>query len=327
MAETAGPWQLYGRLGVNSVVAPGDQVALSALTVPEDPKEFSQAELSYALPLATGGTFRIATSAAKARDPSANLGAVVGNESRALSLRLSHPLARGRAHAVWAAVALDSSHVEQDWRGGAGYRDDLRVLRASLYAEHRDAGRSTVGFVQVSRGLDALGATDRAGAGHSRWDADGQFWKLNAHASHYRDLGPVPGVYASVDGQFARDPLLASEEFAIGAQPYGRAYNYAEISGESGLAGQVELRVGWDPKRKPLSFFQAYAYADAGQVWRRNAWPGFGSAALASAGGGVRLTFDRRATLRLEAARPLTRTPWAAGDKDWRVFASVSAAF
>ena len=113
----------------------------------------------------------------------------------------------------------------------------------------------------------------------------------------------------------------------MGANPYGRAYNYAEIAGESGVAGQVEVRLGWDPRLRPLTFFQAYAFADAGQVWRRRAWPGWKDSALASAGAGLRLTVSRRATLRLEAARPLTRTPWTTGDKDWRGFVSLNAGF
>lgn len=323
--ETAGPWQVYGRLGLNSAIAAGDQLGLSVLTVPEDPKEFSQAELSYAYPLKTGGTVRAAASVAEARDPSANLGGVVGNANSAAGLRVSHPLSRGRKHALWAALAFDANHVEQI--GPYGYTDDLRVIRASLYGERQGTGRNTTGFVQLSRGLDVMGATDTVSTGNSRWDADGQFWKLNAHASHYNDLGKHAGVYASVDGQYAGDPLLGSEEFAVGANPYGRAYNYAEITGESGLGGLVEFRWGWDPKLRPLSFVQLYAFADAAQVWRRNAAPGWGSASLASAGVGGRLTISQRATLRLEAARPLTRTPWATGDKDWRLFASLNAGF
>lgn len=325
--ETAGPWQAYGRLAVNSAMQAGDQLGVSLFTVPEDPKEFSQLELSYGMPLPTGGSLRTSASAGRARDPSANLSGVLGNENRAASLRVSHPLSRGRKHAVWAQLAFDANHVEQDLKTGAGYADDLRVVRAAVVAQRQGPGRSSEGFLQFSQGLDVLGATDRPTVRLSRWDADGQFWKVNAHASHYRDLGHIAGLFVAADGQFTDDTLLASEEFAVGANPYGRAYNYAEIAGESGVAGLVELRVGWDPKLAPLTFFQAYAFADAGQVWRRNAWPGWKDSALASAGAGVRLTVSRRATFRLEAARPLTRTPWAAGDKDWRLFASLNAGF
>jgi hemolysin activation/secretion protein len=325
--ESAGPWQVYGRLAANSALVAGDQAAVSLLTVPQDPKEFSQGELSYLFPLATGGSLGVRTSAARARDASANLGQVVGNENRAGGLRLSHPLSRGRKHALWAALAFDASQVVQDWGLAGGYEDNLRVVRASLFALRQEDGRTTTAFAQVSRGLDVLGASDNPGRTRSRWDADGQFWKIQAHGSHYRDLGRRAGVYVQADAQWSPDPLLASEEFAAGALPYGRAYNYAEIAGENGAGGLVEMRYGFDPRSAALSFFQVYGFADAAKVWRKNAAPGFDSAALASAGVGTRLTFNRRVTLRIEAARPLTRTPYVTRDKDWRAFVSLTAGF
>jgi hemolysin activation/secretion protein len=325
--QAAGPWQVYGRLAANSAFAAGDQLAASVLTVAEDPEEFTQGEVTYLYPVRTGGSLAVRASASRARDASSSLGTVFGNENRSAGLRLTHPIARGRSHAVWGALAFDANQVKQDWGTSGGYEDNLRVLRASILATRQDEGRSTTGFAQISHGLDVLGASDSPGSGRSRWDADGQFWKVNLHGSHYRDLGRRTGVHVQMDGQWSPDPLLASEEFAAGALPYGRAYNYAEIAGENGAAAMVELRYGFDPKARALSFFQVYAFADAAKVWRKDAPPGFGSADLASAGVGTRLTFGGRATLRLEAARPLTRTPYAAGDKDWRAFVSLSAGF
>lgn len=325
--ESAGPWQLYGRLAANSALVAGDQLAASVLTIPEDPQEFTQAEVAYLYPLATGGSVGVRASAARARDASANLGQVVGNENQFASLRWSHPLARGRKHAIWGALAFDASRIQQDWGSAGGYEDNLRVLRASVFATRQDDGRSLTGFAQLSRGLDILGASDATGRTRSRWDADGQFWKVNLHASHYRDLGRRAGVYVQADAQWSPDTLLAAEEFAAGALPYGRAYNYAEIAGEKGAGALVELRYGWDPKPQAISFFQLYGFADTAKVWRKDGFPGFKSAALASAGGGARITVHRRATLRLEAARPLTRTPYVTGDKDWRLFTSLTASF
>jgi len=51
-----------------------------------------------------------------------------------------------------------------------------------------------------------------------------------------------------------------------------------------------------------------------------------GSSALASAGVGLRLSF-KNVTLRFEAAKPLTRTPFETGDKDWRGFVSLWTGF
>lgn len=325
--RAVGPEQAYARVGLNSLARAGDQLALSVLTVPDDPDEFAQGELSYGASLADGSRLRAAVSASRSREGTSPLNNTVGNESRALNLRLARPVVRERKRALWAAVAFDARHVEQTFFNGARYEDELRVLRGSLQADRWRASGSTSLFLQVSRGLDGLGASDDVSTAHSRFDADGQFWKVNVAGSHYTDVGSRAGLYVAADAQWAPHPLLLSEEFAPGGLPYGRGYNYAEISGDSGLAGLVEVRVGWDPGLRPLTFFQSYAFVDAAKVWNRGPVAGARSAAFSSAGAGVRLTFRDKVTLRVEAARPLTRTPWVAGDKDWRLFASLWAGF
>ncbi|WP_309643462.1 ShlB/FhaC/HecB family hemolysin secretion/activation protein, partial [Phenylobacterium sp.] len=201
-----------------------------------------------------------------------------------------------------------------------GYSDDVRVLRGAVNGDFGDGRRSTSLFVQLSGGeRDAASGA----SGLSRADASREFWKVNARAAHYRDLSANTGLYLAADGQWSPDALLASEEFAVGGAPYGRGYNYAELSGDRGVAGTAELRVGWDPKRPPITFVQGYGFVDAAQVWNR----GGDSAALASTGLGVRVRVGERVTVGLEAAKPLTRTPYERGDKDWRTFVSISARF
>lgn len=325
--DAVGPVQVNGRLARNSLVRPGDQLAVSVLTVPDDPGEFVQGELSYAAALPAGSRLRGVISASESRQGTTPLNNNVGTESQAASLRIAHPLARSRRESLWAALVVDGRHVEQAFRNGASYSDDLRVVRASLQADQAMGASSSSAYVQASRGLEILGATKRTGFGNSRFDADGAFWKVNFGASHYRDVGQRAGVYLSADGQWSPDRLLLSEEFAPGGLPYGRAYNYAEISGDSGVAGLAEFRYGFAPKASPVSFFQTYAFVDAAKVWNKATPAGPRSAAFSSAGAGVRLTLRGRFTVRVEAARPLTRTPFETRDKDWRGFAALSAWF
>jgi hemolysin activation/secretion protein len=326
-AETAGPDQVFARVGVNSLFQSGDQLAVAALTAPSAPGEIAYGELSYAASLAGGSRLRAAVSAARSRQGVNLRDDPAGTENEGLSLRLAHPLSRGRRHGLWAAVAFDARHVEQVYMNGASYADELRVVRASLQASQTAGNGSSNLFVQVSRGLGALGASKAAGVGRSRFDADGQFWKVNAAVSHYRDLGAHAGLYLSADAQWAPHALLLSEEFAPGGLPYGRAYNYAEISGDSGVAGLAEFRVGWDPKLKPLTFFQTYAFVDAAKVWNTRSAFGQLSGDITSGGAGVRLTFGDRLVLRAEAAKPLGPRPWETGSRKWRAFVSLWAGF
>jgi hemolysin activation/secretion protein len=326
-SRLVGPLQANARMARNGVITQGDQMAVSVLTVPNDPGEYVQGDVAYGA-LVGDSRFSVAASASRSRQGAAPLNNTVGTESQAVSLRLAHPLIRDRKHAVWAAIAVDGRHVEQSYRNGGAYSDDLRVARVSVQADSRSTGSSVSGFAQVSRGLQILDATRTPSRSHSRFDADGGFWKVNVGASHYRDIGRRIGVYVSTDAQWSPNPLLLSEEFAPGGLPYGRAYNYAEISGDSGVGALAELRYGFAPKKAgPVSFVQAYAFVDGAKVWNKPSAYSLRSAAFSSAGGGLRVTVKGKITARLEAARPLTRTPYETRDKDWRVFAAISASF
>lgn len=322
--KTSGPWQGYARGARNSVIRPGDQLALAVLTVPNDPRAFTYGEVSYSAPLQGGARLRGSIGVARARDGANPASKDVGSESLAASVSYVRPLQRSRKLNTWAQATAQARHIEQDWTDTGGYADNVVVLRGALNADVTAPGRASNLFAQVSAGQRGKPGL-QPGRGLSRADASKTFVKVTAHASHYRDLGPWAGIYLSADGQWSPHRLLASEEFVVGGAPYGRGYNYAEIGGDSGLAGSAELRAGFSPKSGPFSFLQGYGFLDAGKVW--NLKPTGGAADLASTGLGVRARFGDRATLGVEAARPLTRTPYDRRKKGWRPFFSLSTRF
>ena len=88
----------------------------------------------------------------------------------------------------------------------------------------------------------------------------------------------------------------------------------------------IEARIGYDPKGDLITFAQAFAFFDTAKVW--NNTPGRDwSEQLTSAGVGSRITFDRKTTLRIEFAKPLSRAPYNQPDKGWRTFVSLSKQF
>ena len=157
---------------------------------------------------------------------------------------------------------------------------------------------------------------------HSHGDADGRFFKAFAQATLFQPLPWGLAVFAEVDGQVSDRPLFSAEEFALGGARIGRAYDTAEISGEDGVGGVIELRYGAQVFEWLAA--QPYVFYDAGIVWNDNAPAGADDAALNSAGAGVRLTLPYQLYLSYEAAKPLTRTPAVPGDKDLRHFFSLS---
>ncbi len=326
-SEDAGPLQAYSRLHANSVLLEGDQASLGVFTTPASPSDFTHIEGAYSAALEDGARVTATIAGSRARDGHDMASPDIGGDVQALSLRYERPLQRGRAGGLWLGAAFDLHHAENDLASGGGYVDELRVARFSLRGFLDEGGRASTVFARASFGLDLLGASGRSLVRRSRYDADGEFVAFNFHASHYRDLSRFVGVYASIDGQWADRPLLLSEEFAVGSLPYGRAYNPGEISGDHGLAGLVELRAGYDPDLGPISFLQGYLFYDTAQVWNYNTAPDADELSLSSAGAGLRVNVEDWLVFRIETARPLTRTPYEEGDKDWRQFFSLSAAY
>jgi hemolysin activation/secretion protein len=316
--HAAGPWQAYLRAAINSALWAGDQLSLAVLTVPFDMKAFSFGELAYALPLGGGGDrLRAAFSLAKAHDGADPISQDVGSDSWAANISYLKPLWRSRRVNSFAQLTASARDVEQDWTSGGQYRDQVRALRGMISATFVDPGSSTNLWAQVS-----AGRRGDNGAMLSRADASKDFTKLNAHAAHYRDLGSHAGLYVAADGQYTNDRLLASEEFIVGGAPYGRGYSYAAIGGDRGVAGTAELRAGFKPNIKGISFIQGYTFLDASKVWNRGA----GSYDLASTGAGVRVRLGDKATLGLEAAKPLRKVPYEK-DMGWKPYVYLSAVF
>ena len=324
-SESQGPWQVYVTNTFNSVIQQGDQVSLSALTTPVNIDELTFAEMAYAARLSGGRRVRGAISGYTTDAPPTSSSGWVGARSVAASMTLSQPLLRSRRQSLWVNATLEVRNVEQDFTT-MGAKERLSVARLSLAGEQRTASGYAAGSIQISHGLDMFGASTTNSANYTRSDADSQFTKVNLNLSGYRDLGRFFGIYGQAAAQWSNDALLGSEEFSVGGSSIGRAYNYGEISGEEGVAAMVELRLGWDPKAAPVTFFQVFGFVDAASVSNRTP-TGNRSDELSSAGAGVRLTFNRDTTLKIEVAKPLTRTPFTEPDNGWRAFFSLSKEF
>ena len=324
-SNSAGPVQTSVGLDVRSVFHPRDQLSFFALATPEEVSEFALMQLGYSVVGAGGDRFGASVLGFQSEDGSDDGSPELGGDGATFTVFYEHPLLRRRRQGLWLGGAFDARHVRYDWSNGGGYEDQLRVARLSLRGFFNENGRSTSFWTQASFGLDALGASGRSQTRRSRASADAQFLKLNARGTYYMDIGRHFGIYGQADLQASSDALLYSEELSLGGARYGRAYNYGEISGDHGVAGSAEFRAGYNPSADSITFAQAYAFLDGGQVWNLDA--GGSDAALASVGLGARITLWDAMTLSAELARPMTRTPYQEGDKDWRSFFGVTAVY
>ena len=62
-------------------------------------------------------------------------------------------------------------------------------------------------------------------------------------------------------------PLFTSQQFYLGGAAFGRGYGSAEISGDNGIAGSVELRFDQKLSYRYLTGYQLYGFVDAGTAW------------------------------------------------------------
>lgn len=311
----------------NGLFSRQDQLTAGFSAAASDPGDWAQIEAGYRYALRNGGQFFTGVSAARANDGHDTGSDAVGGESVLVTLGYQQALARTRNHGLWTGASFDSGHFENDWFGGGGYRDELRVARVMLRGLQSGSGATSTFFIQGSWGLDTLGASGASAENRSRWNADATFAKLYGRATHYQDLGKYFGVFASVEGQWSPDSLLLSEEFAAGGGRLGRAYGYGEITGDSGAGAILELRAGFDPAGDLLTFLQAYAFADYAKVWNENGPYEPLDLSLASAGLGLRADILNSMTARVELAKPLDKTPWDEDDRDWRSFFSLASDF
>jgi hemolysin activation/secretion protein len=212
-------------------------------------------------------------------------------------------------------------------------RDSQSVIRLGLASSYLDAwGGQNTASLTLHQGLDLFGASHDGGpVPQSRLGGDSQFFKVTGTASRFQPLWANDrvnlGVLLSFAGQYAADKLLALEQFHIGGEAFGRGYIPAQLSGDDGVAGSVELQLSGVRSIGPITHQQLYAFYDDAAVCNREAGPGW--QALQSFGGGVRVDIGPRWSGHLELAVPYSpgRLVGADLDKGVQVFFGLTARY
>lgn len=120
------------------------------------------------------------------------------------------------------------------------------------------------------QGLPILGYTSNQNpqtAQTSRPGGRGDYTKFALQASRLQAIKGPFSLYGLISGQWAFNPLLAAEQFTFGGSQLGRGYDVAELIGDKGLAGTLELRYDWAVQRFFINSMQIYTFYDAGAIW------------------------------------------------------------
>lgn len=328
--ESLGPWQAQLSGSVNSVFSAFDRLQLSVFDTPNRPTELFSTELFYDTPLDSIGT-RLGLSIARTHlRPGGSL-APQDLDATAMSYaaRITYPLFRSRNQSLWLSAGFDVLDSTEQSSGEPLFDDHLRVLRGTAtYVGKDDAGNVDQAELKLSQGLRFLGASHPSDAGLSRSGGRADFTKIAGSLTRQQVLDEHWGAQLAIAGQKSAEPLLLSEQFALGGVPFGRGYDPAEIAGDDALVGSIEFRYGRFVESPVLRWYQLYGFYDLGTVWNMDAGGATSQRfSLASLGAGVRMTLQHDIAVSIEIAKPLTRRVAAEGGKPLRVFVSLSASF
>jgi hemolysin activation/secretion protein len=288
-SSPVGPWQSYATAAFNSYLAPGDSLVLNLSTTPGDPRQLAFGRLSYEVPVGTDGA-RIGASGFYSEVWPGDIRHLINDNTKTESFEVHGSVVplQSQQSALTLTAGLGFSNVTENDVFGPVYADHIRTL--SLTSDYRlqdNFGGNNYLTLNYRQGLDILGASHRDDDFLSRDDASGKFSALNFWFTRYQKLSDAWSVKIASAGQWASGPLFTSQQFYLGGVAFGRGYGSAEISGDNGIAGSIELRFDQRLNWQYLSGYQLYGFVDSGAAWNDGFTIGEGLA-LTSAGAGVR---------------------------------------
>lgn len=325
-SDEVGPIRSTALASFRGLATSGDEFALIASNTPLQPSEFSFFRGRYSAPVGSGGASLSASASYGRSNPGGLLKPLdVVGDSIDFASAVTLPLVRARSHSLWTSVEFRGLSIRQTVSDRVLRDDRLATLTGTLN------GTASVGdgivraeFATVV-GLPFDGVTREGDGRSSRFDGDGQFVTSTYLIDWTRKLGgPFEMVLAST-GQLASRPLLATAEIGAGGPSFGRAYDYAERSGDQGILGSAEIRASTG-RIVPgvIDRSQLYGFVDGGVV--SNLRGGMGGGSLLSAGSGMRLGTGRVDGM-IEIALPLNADRFDSQNGDPRISLRIARLF
>lgn len=327
-----GPNQIQAGFAINGFLGRSHRTQIRAITASQE-SELQFFELEHSLQIDDKGTSAIVALRNTDSEPGSQLQVLdINTDSVSSDVTLVHPFIRSRAHNLAGRLAFSYRDSESDILGTPLSEDRLRSLRFGLsYDFVNSKGGVTFVDAEISQGLNILNARQSGSINLSRKDGVSDYTKLSLEVLRLERFAKNWSMLFGVKVQYAANPLLASEQFALGGANYGRAYDPSELVGDHGKAAKIELQ--YDRRQLftdlPLSL-QLYSYYDLGSVKdRQTNTTASRKESLSSIGIGTRFNYAEWLSGSLEFSKPLTRNVVAEGaDGDQaRLFFSLTGRF
>lgn len=303
-------WRVAASLGYDNLFNRFDSITLQYQTAPEEPGEMGVLAASYVTRWGRDDRNRFALAYIDSNSDVAALGTLsVLGVGRIAQAQLIFPLVND----------ADASH---SFTFGAAYKDFAETIR--LDAD--ESLQTPISYLALSLGQTSFWRRER-----SEWSLssgvdfglrrivgdDGEFadkrfrgrpnfFSLHADGSFRRLFGEWVEMRVLAGGQYAVEPLISNEQFAIGGAHTVRGYLEASELGDVGVRGTFEFGLQPRPLFGERSLVETFVFYDAGIVGVLRALPDEPRRAdLASAGLGLNIGFADHHAASISWAYPL----------------------
>jgi hemolysin activation/secretion protein len=238
---------------------------------PERPKDASVYALAYAAPIGAGGD-SLSLFAVKTDSDVATFGTLgVLGKGHIYGIHYSMPLELLGSLRPSLAFGADYKNFDESilLSASPGLQTPIKYLNwSATFAAARAGSRSTTSFdLSANFGINGLVNTP-AEFENKRFLAKSDYMYLRFDASQEQGLVLGTRLALRVSGQYAIEPIISNEQFALGGADSVRGYLEAEELGDMGASGSLELRTpSWAaPFGAPARQAYAYVFCDAGLV-------------------------------------------------------------
>jgi hemolysin activation/secretion protein len=304
----------------NNLFGWGDQETATALLSPEQ-KNYAFYNLGFTSPVGSDGlTLGGTASWAQAVDTQTLYPYDVRSQTSQLATTAKYPLIRATDETLNADGKVYYTHAGYSLLGVTFAHDNY--VAAQIGGDYVRAFSPTLGIggnFHLTQGLAGL-----SDGPHTRGDTQNNFTKIQGEARLvYQPIDQLNLIFKAI-GQYASGSLYASEQISFGGVQYGRGFETAEITGDSGIgfSFQPEYTIPFDWSDSGFGkgwSVTPYVFTDYAKAYNTLS-SGLSNAELVSAGGGFRLGVSNLVTLTLEADKPINRVPLFQNGKDVRFY-------
>jgi hemolysin activation/secretion protein len=311
--------RVYNSVSISSLAVQGDELRVDLFAVPGGHSRYLYGQLLGTVPVGRRG-LRLTISGSRG-DQYLRSDERFKGKSDNISAQLSYPFLRSRVLTMIGKVSVTDWRGVGTQQGTRRLRDRLRVARAGI--EFGNEGKTRFqGELLLSRGL-GFGAMTRVGDPMaSRPDASGRFTKATAAFQVSRALDERFTLRGTALVQYSDRPLLSAEEFSLGGNRVGRAFDFNARTGDRGAGAGLELGYRLGTAKADRPGVEIFGFADGGVVAEiKSSVTPAQTRALSSLGLGSRFSIAGM-SIALETGVPLT-----GGHRSPRLFASVLRSF